>query len=234
MPPDGWTDPVRARACIRAAPHRADRVLQARAHGSSEFARHSASLARARSCIPPSRDSPAPPSCSRSRRNPSRRPGTPPAPDGTRAPRHTPTRQSRARFQSLACASTPALHRNARSLGPYLPTHSWPERRIVVRPLPSTYSMTTDSTPIFTRRYWPAMMSPSCARIVLRQSLNAASLIPPFSSSNPMYFNGMGGGGGGGGGPLSTGAVGRRLDRLHRRRRRWRRLHIKPERVPIA
>src|SRR5437867_6292189 len=77
--------------------------------------------------------------------------------------------------------------------------------RIVVRPRPSTYSITTDSTPMRTRRYCPAITSPSRPRIVVRQSLNAATL-PTFGTSiHPMYFSGIGGGGGG---PISAGGGG--------------------------
>jgi hypothetical protein len=54
------------------------------------------------------------------------------------------------------------------------------------------------------------MISPSRARIVVRQSLKPATFpCPGTPSSNPMYFNGIGGGcGGPGGGPSTGGSVG--------------------------
>ena len=89
-------------------------------------------------------------------------------------------------------------------------------------------------SPIRTRRYCPAMMSPSWPRMVVRQSLKAASLTPPFSSSNPMYFSGIGGGGGG---PSVADRAVVAADSLAAgpRRRRWRRrFHVEPERIPFA
>src|SRR5438874_1503205 len=44
-------------------------------------------------------------------------------------------------------------------------------------------------------------MSPSRPYIVVRQSLNVATLSPGFGSMIPKNFNGIGGGGGGSGGP---------------------------------
>ena len=78
-----------------------------------------------------------------------------------------------------------------------------PRIGIVCRPLPSGYSMTTDSTPIRTIRYRPRTISAFAP--VERHPLPSGKrciFLAALHRSVPMNFNGIGGGGGGGGGRL--------------------------------